>query len=148
MRREDKMGRKARDVRAQTRRRIRSSPLTENERRLLAKSAYEGSPQHKRSPGDFGLPPRPRRDATLCDEAGVTTRAEAEKLFSRGIERGLVSVATAHGGFPKQIWVVDEEGRVFEGMYGGSQAGYYHGYPIREVDPLHDEVLRAWGLDS
>jgi hypothetical protein len=89
---------------------------------------YEGSPLHKRNPGDFDLTPpaAPRPDKTLCDEAGVTSRKLAAELFDRGIERGLVSDATVSG-FPKQIWIVDREGRVFEAMYGGSRDGRYHG---------------------
>jgi hypothetical protein len=54
-----------------------------------------------------------------------------------------VSEADA-GGFPKQRWVVDERGRVFEAMLGGSRTGCFHGYPIRQSDPLHQAIVAAW----
>lgn len=113
---------------------------------MRAGAAYEGSPHHKRNPGDFGLTPpvAPRRDKTLCDEAGVFERSLAQQLFERAVERGLVSESKAGNGMPKQLWVVDEQGRVFEAIYGGSVAGRYHGYPIRRADPLFDEVCKAW----
>jgi len=114
---------------------------------LRRRTAYEGNPVHKSNPGDFGLipPAAPRPDKTLCDEAGVVSRAQAEALLARAIEAGLVSDSLVPGTcFPKQLWVVDEQGRVFEAMYGGSRTGRYHGYPIRRNDPLHDEVVAAW----
>lgn len=55
-----------------------------------------------------------------------------------------MSEATTADGFPKQIWVVDDEGRVFEAMYGGPVRGYYHGYPIRQSDPLSERVRAKW----
>lgn len=108
------MGKKAAQLRRTTHRRLRSQ-LTEAEKVLLRKSArYEGSPYHKRNPGDFGLTPpaNPRPDATLCDEANVLSVGAARELFSAAIERGLVS-ASGTGEFPKQLWAVDETGQVF-----------------------------------
>lgn len=141
------MGERALRIRKATHRRIRSTPLSDEERQRLATAVYEGSSLHKRNPGNFGLAPpaSPRPDKTLCDEAGVDSREKACELFARGIARGLVSDATVAGGFPKQIWVVDDEGRVFEAMYGGSREGCYHGYPIRRSDPLFQQVREVWG---
>ncbi|MBI4950476.1 MAG: hypothetical protein HY908_00435 [Myxococcales bacterium] len=101
---------------------------------------------HKRNPGDFGLTPpaSPRPEKTLCDEAAVATRAVAGALFQRAIEHGLVSADNAVLHFPKYLWVVDEAGRVFEAIHGGSGAGRYHGYPIRRNDPFFDQVVTAW----
>ena len=106
------------------------------------------SPHHKRNPGDFGLTPpaAPRPDKTLCDEAGIFTRESARTLLARAIERGIVSEGDVDG-FPKQMWAVDEHGRVFEAMLGGTRLGSYHGYPIRRSDPLHAEILAAWDDD-
>ena len=114
---------------------------------LRERARYEGSPHHKRKPGNFGLTPAsaPRPDKTLCDEAAVFRRAEAMRLFELAIEHGVVSESTASDGLPKQLWAVDEHGRVFEAIYGGSVAGRYHGYPIRKSDPLFDQVLAEWG---
>jgi hypothetical protein len=125
---------------------MRAELLRPEERaRLLAEAAYEGSPLHKREPGDFGLTPpaSPRPTKALCDEAAIKTRAAATELFMQAIQGGLVS-DPAVGLFPKFLWVVDEQGRVFEAIYGGSQPGRYHGYPIRRNDPFFDDVITAW----
>lgn len=140
------MGRRAVDARRQTRRSVRETRLTETEKDLLRRQAvYEGSPYHKRNPGDFGLTPpaNPRPDKTLCDLASIFKRSDAQALFALAIERGLASRAEVDG-FPKQMWVVDDKNRVFEAMLGGSKTGCYHGYPIRETDPLHAVIIAAW----
>jgi len=137
------MGTKAQELRRMTRRKVRATRLSDDEKAHLRRNAgYEGSPYHKRNPGDFGLVPPsvPRPDKTLCDEAGVRSKQEALRLFALAVEQGLVSEATTHGDYPKELWVVDEHGRVFEGMYGGSRDGRYHGYPIRRSDPLHQRI--------
>lgn len=141
------MGKRAREIKRRTQRHIQTEPPTEVERELLKSAQYEGSPYHKRNPGDFGLTPpaRPRPDKTLCDEAGILSKAAAEELFRVGIERGLVSEARTTGGFPKEFWVVDDEGNVYEAMYGGSRDGCYHGYPVRRNDSLFHEVTTRWG---
>lgn len=144
------MGKRALLVKKATARTIRGTPLSDEERTALrARAAYEGSPYHKRSPGDFALAPpaAPRPDKTLCDEAGVFHRSAAEALLARAIHRGLVSEATVAAGLPKQLWAVDDHGRVFEAMYGGSRLGRYHGYPIRRSDPLFEEISRLWKVD-
>ena len=140
------MGKRALAAKRSTSRELRPSRLSETEQNFLRENAmYEGSPHHKRNPGDFGLTPpaAPRLDKTLCDEAGIFRRADATALLIRAIDGGLASAATAANGFPKQLWAVDEKGRVFEGMYGGSKSGCYHGYPIRRDDPLFKEVIDA-----
>ena len=141
------MGKKALQVKREMVRTIRGTPLTDAERsRLHLEATYEGSPLHKRNPGNFGLTPpaSPRLDKTLCDEANVFDKAVASELLTKAINRGLVSEKTTDG-YPKQLWVVDDHGQVFEAMYGGSRAGCYHGYPIRRQDPFFEEVSAAWG---
>lgn len=126
---------------------MRATRLTAEERDFLRKNGgYEGIAYHKRSPGDFGLipPAAPRPDKTLCDEAGLTQRAEAEELLAQAIDGGLASEAIGAPGFPKQLWVLSQDGQVFEAMYGGSKTGLYHGYPIRHSDPLFDQIVTAW----
>ena len=141
------MGKKALQVKKATMRTIRNTRLSTEERRLLLSVVkYEGSPHHKRSPGNFGLTPpsAPRIDKTLCDEAGVFERSVAELLLKKAIEHGLVSEATTSDGFPKQLWAVNESGQVFEAMYGGSMRGRYHGYPVRRTNPLFSEITKRW----
>ena len=143
------MGRRTLHAKKATIRTIRDAGLSQEERRQLRENAsYEGSPVHKRNPDDFGLTPpaAPRPDKNLCDEAGISRRAEAEALFASAVNRGVVSEAKAPNGMPKQIWAVDKDGRVFEAMYGGSRPGCYHGYPIRRADPFFAVVSAAWPL--
>jgi hypothetical protein len=141
-----RVGLRARAARQETERKIRVELLSDEERAfLVAKARYEGSPLHKARANDFGLTPptNPRKDKTLCDEAAAFDKATAKLLFEAAVARGLVSEGKTGDGFPKQLWVVDK-GRVYELMYGGSQAGRYHGYPIRESDPLADLVRARW----
>lgn len=145
------MGRRALEHKRATKRTIRKTPLSEGERSYLREHArYEGRAYHKGHPGDFGLTPPcdPRPDKTLCDKANVTRAAEAERLFLRAIKRGLASENEVQSGFPKYLWVVDDQGHVFELMYGGSHPGHYHGYPILQDDPLFDRVSDAWGSND
>jgi hypothetical protein len=141
------MGKKAVKARRSMRRSIRSTPLSEVERaHLSANATYEGSPFHKRNPGDFGLTPpaAPRPDKTLCDEAAVFEKAAAKLLLAKAIAGGVVSDGVGSPGFPKELWVVDDYGRVFEAIYGGSKVGAYHGYPVRENEPFFHELVQQW----
>lgn len=141
------MGNHAKSIRKDVRRRLRNPPPTDGEKQAwLDKAHYEGSPYHKRNPGDFGLTPPmvPRPDKTLCDTVGITSRKVATSLLQEGIRRGLVSDAVTPDGFPKEIWAVDENGHVLEAMYGGSTEGGYHGYPLKEGDPFSGVILDAW----
>lgn len=142
------MGSRAREVRKRTVRKIRAERLSTDEHAFLLQAAkYEGSPQHKRNPGDFGLTPpsSPRPDKTLCDEAGIFGKQRADQLLRSAIERGLVSEDFTTDGFPKQLWVYDGV-NAFEAMLGGSTRGCYHGYPIRKTDPFFDELREAWNV--
>ena len=55
------------------------------------------------TPGDFGLnpPAQPRDDKTLCDDAGIFTRSEAQRLLWEGVQRGLISEQAAGASFPR-----------------------------------------------
>lgn len=112
---------------------------------LAARVSYGGSPEHKRNPGDFGLDPpsQPRQGKTLCDDAQIFRRSEAESLLREGIRRGLMSVQERNG-WPQNIWVVAENGVPLEAMLENQQTGTYHGYPMLSEDPLREEVLARW----
>lgn len=144
------MGKKAREIRMATRRRIRAAPLDDTTRQRLNEARYEGSSDHKRNPEAFGLRRSEfqRPDVNFCEDWGITEPERARALFSRAVEHGLVSEFINNVGFPQHIWVVDEQNRVFEASYGGSRMGYYHGYPIRRTDPLSDQVLVAWNRNQ
>ena len=104
---------------------------------------YNGNPQHKKNPGDFGLDPpsAPRLGKTLCDSTGIHTRDEARQLLLDGCLRGLFS-AQEREGWPQNIWAVKDD-QALEAQAEGN--GIYHGYPMPQNDPLREEVLRRWG---
>ena len=112
---------------------------------LAAKITYGGNPEHKRNPGDFGLQPpsQPRQGKTLCDEADICTRREAQSLLQEGARRGLVSVQERDG-WPQNIWAIAANGVALEAMLENALTGQYHGYPMLQGDPLVDEVLARW----
>jgi hypothetical protein len=137
------MGDRARQKRGQQRRKL--CWLTEEEKLvLLERACYEGSPLHKRNPGDFGLTPpaSPRPDKTLCDIAEVLTLQKAKHLLESAIKKGVASESRQAQHFPTSLWVVDGE-HVLEARYGGSRLGYYHGFPIPKDQALY-ELIRQW----
>lgn len=114
----------------------------------LAESvSYAGNPEHKRNPGDFGLvpPSQPRADKTLCDIVGVFCRKEATRLLKAGVSNGLISEREQNG-YPKNIWVVTEEGWPLEAQLENAGRGTYHGYPMPETDPFREQVLARWKI--
>lgn len=131
------MGEHARKKREETVRAIRDVPLTDPQRDFLRDHArYEGSPLHKKEPHNFDLTPptSPRPDKTLCDEAGIFEKQIAFELFARAIDVGLVSAKDKVAGYPAQMWVVDDDGRVFEMIYGGAARGVTMAIPF--VEPI------------
>lgn len=111
---------------------------------LAIKVRYTGNPAHKRNPGDFNLTPpsAPRQNATLCDDAGIFTRADAKVLLEAGASKGLVD-GRPSGEFPLLIWSVSDDGIVFEAELENATRGEYHGYPMPLSDPFRQEVLKA-----
>ena len=90
------------------------------------------------------MPSGPHPDKTLCEEAGVVSVAEAERLFDRAITAGLVSEqTTADNQAPRRIWLVDGE-CVFEARDGNVSPRRYHGFPLRDTTAEYHEVLAAW----
>jgi len=113
--------------------------------RLAGQVKYTGNAEHKRNPGDFGLPPPlgPRPGKTLCDGANIFQRRVAVKLLKEGIRRGLVS-KQVRGEFPQNIWAVTEDGIALEAQLDNCETGSYHGYPMREDDGFLEKVIAKW----
>jgi len=112
----------------------------------LSKSLhYGGNPAHKRSPGDFGLTPpaMPRSSKSLCDNAGILKRKEALRLLRKGVLQGMISNWDGKG-FPKNIWVVTEDGIPLEAQLENPGNGTYHGYPLEMNDDFREIVLATW----
>ena len=122
---------------------------------LASRVKYVGSPLHKRNPGDYGLHPpaavRPQK--TLCDDALVVTRKEAQTLLEAGVRKGLLryrseSDPSRLDEFPQVIWAVkalsDGSRIVLEARHNNSPSGHYHGYPLLDRSPTSEKVLRLW----
>jgi hypothetical protein len=112
---------------------------------LAARVAYGGNPEHKRSPGDYGLTPpaSPRPAKTLCDGERPILKPEAVALLRAGLTKGIMS-GTPSGGWPQNIWSVSERGEVFEAQLENAAQGIYHGYPMPADDDFRDIVLQQW----
>lgn len=126
-------------------RRIASAPVQADLDRLAGEVRYGGNPEHKRNPGDFGLSPpaSPRRTKTLCDGAGVFSRALALELLREGIRRGLVSDWNGTG-YPQNVWSVSADGVPLEAQLENPANGTYHGYPMPEDDAFREIVISKW----
>jgi len=109
----------------------------------IALVRYTGNPEHKRNPGDYGLPPPlgPRPGKTLCDEVESFTRSEALGLLREGFQRGMFSVQERNG-WPQNVWAVTDSGEPVEAQHEGD--GAYHGYPMPEADPFRARVIERW----
>ncbi len=112
---------------------------------LSQKVRYGGNPDHKRNPGDFDLnpPSNPRTSKTLCDDAGIVTRAEADRVLRRGVAQGLISEQERNG-WPQNVWGIADNGVAVEAMLENPELGTYHGYPMTSDDPLEEEVRLRW----
>ena len=112
-------------------------------REVLSNSVrYTGNPGHKRNPGNFNLVPSsaPRQNATLCDDAVVIKHQTALRLLRQGIRQGLISKQIRNS-YPAQVWVVRNDGVVFEAQLENEERGEYHGYPLPLSDPFRLVVL-------
>lgn len=110
---------------------------------LAARARYNGNPEHKRNPGDFGLTPpaRWRPGKGRCDDTGIVTRAAALSLLREGIRRGLLS-EQVRGEWPQNVWTVTRDQVPLEAQLEGN--GVYHGYPMSRTDPFREEVFKRW----
>ena len=108
--------------------------------RLVANAQYKGYNKHKANPKRFGLSvfTGRRGDATLCD-----THAGFDLHDMREIAAGLVSEARELD-IPRLIWTVADDGSVFEAKVTNAQQFEYHGYPLRNNDPVITFVYQRY----
>lgn len=113
--------------------------------RLAGVAHYRGNGEHKRNPGDFGLPPPlgPRPGKTLCDGASIFQRRVALQLLREGIRRGLVS-EQVRGSYPQNVWAVSDAGIALEAQLDNRETGSYHGYPMLDDDAFREKVIAKW----
>lgn len=112
---------------------------------MASQITYSGNPKHKRNPGDFGLTPpsAPRPGNSLCDSAGIFKKSDATRYLKEGVKKGMFSLQD-RGGWPQQIWAVDDNNHPLEAQLDNQETGTYHGYPVPESDPRHKEILNEW----
>jgi hypothetical protein len=78
---------------------IDRSALSEAERITLAQHVtYIGSAEHKDTPS-FAGPPRPRADASICDQSLAKAQTEITEWLRQAIQQGQTS-AYLEGGYP------------------------------------------------
>lgn len=112
--------------------------------RLAARVQYVGSGHHKRYPANYGFDrTNPVPTKSLCDLTGSVLLAEAQAWLVAGIMRAMISEPLADG-FPKFIWCVANDGRVFEAKTHPSTPGQYHGYPLEGEDDMKAYVIKTW----
>ena len=112
---------------------------------LLGRISYTGSPHHKRIPADYGFhpPASPRPDKSLCDANGSVRIGEATALFREAIDRGMIS-SYRIGDYPKYVWAVDENERVFEAKLEKGR-DTYHGYELGDDEKaMRQVVIEEW----
>lgn len=114
-------------------------------RELAQKASYGGNPEHKRSPGDYGLTPAasPRPGKTLCDGERQILKEEAEALLRAGLRKGMVSPC-AMDSWPQNVWTLSEVGEAFEFQLENPTLGVYHGYPMPQNDDFRAVVEEEW----
>ena len=115
------------------------------------KATYHGSSKHKANPHLFDLEQYQgkRGDETLCDRDAHFTPAQmpsADALLHRGIWAGLISEAERQG-LPSMLWTIADDGRIYEARITNAVQAEYHGYPVRQSEPIAASVYErfaAW----
>lgn len=70
--------------------------------------------------------------------------AEAQELFSRGIELGMMS-RLGNDGIPKYVWSVDSAEELYEAKTKSGQEEEYHGYRIGDDERIMRRyILVEW----
>ena len=107
------------------------------------RATFEGYSKHKLHPQAFGLPPFTghREDATYCDGHAHFAPADMQRLpalLRRGIIAGLVGHNDAQGD-PTLIWMVYDNGWIYEGRLTIPGRVLYHGYPVLRRKQWHEQ---------
>ena len=110
---------------------------------MMEKVYYKGSAKHKRNPKAFGLKGSPgfKGDATLCDHHAdfkKSQMSEIPAMICRGLKAGLI------GNGKRIIWIVSDEGWIFEARETIPGRNEYHGYPIMPEEIISHYVLERF----
>lgn len=90
------------------------------------KSSYVGSPEHKDAPS-FAGQPRPRADASICDQR-LNNAADVTLWLKEAIQKRAFG-SYWEGLFPRYVWYKAGE-TVYEGRLINRELGQYKGYPL------------------
>jgi len=104
-----------------------SDSVSEREE-IAARISYVGSPEHKDVPSFAGNPPRPRPDASICEQSLANERDKITSWIREAVQRGAYG-AMKENGFPRYLWYKDGD-TVYEGRLVNSGNGTYKGYPL------------------
>jgi hypothetical protein len=94
---------------------------------LASRARYVGSPEHKSAPSYAG-PPKPRGDASCCDQSLNQDQLRVNCWLKKALRRGAVG-APWEGDFPRYVWHRQGE-VVYEARLTNRVAGEYKGYPL------------------
>jgi hypothetical protein len=97
--------------------------------KVVAQVSYIGSPEHKDRPSFAGWP-RPRSDASICDE--TVSRETATEWLRAAMNKGVFGELW-EGRFPRYVWYKDGV-TVYEARLVNQETGEYKGYPLEVVE--------------
>ena len=127
--------------RARLDRTLGTSPAGVDLKVVMASCRYVGSPEHKDKPS-FAGQPRPRTDASICDQR-LNSADEITEWLRVAIGKGAFGRLWEGNvpQFPRYVWYKDGD-IVYEGRLVNQELGQYKGYPLeREEWPLGIEHL-------
>ena len=109
-------------------RKITSPPPGIRLQKVAGKVRYVGSPEHKLAPTSAGMP-RPRADASICDQRVSSMFVTVNKWLKRAVSKGVVG-GPWEGKFPRYAWYKDGD-TVYEARLTNQGSGEYKGFPLR-----------------
>jgi hypothetical protein len=109
-------------------RKITPPPAGFSLKKVARKVRYVGSPEHKSGPSFAGMP-RPRADASICDQSLSVMLVTVNKWLRSAVSKGTVG-GQWEGGFPRYAWYKNGD-IVYEARLTNQGKGEYKGYPIR-----------------
>lgn len=96
---------------------------------LAARISYVGSPEHKDGPS-FAGNPKPRSDATPCDQSLNGRLNDINQWLRRALQNGQFSELWDKERFPRYIWHREGDA-VYEARLVNAGNGEYKGYQLQ-----------------
>jgi hypothetical protein len=118
---------------------------------LAARATFQGSSKHKLRPRAFGMEPYTGKavDRTYCDghaDFGPEDLPSVAGWLARGIAAGLIGANDSQGD-PSVVWVVSDDGWIYEGRITVPGRAIHHLYPVLPNEAIAKSVLgryQAW----